>query len=121
MVHPLNAQEKGHAERVNVKQSAEDYADLQPAVDYPLHDPEECHGETGELFGWAQLESQDAVAGVIVGKPPEPAAGGTQHTVVSGLRAHITGGMTGSWFPYARYCCLQTHYFSSHLPDSALI
>ena len=37
MLHPLHDHEEGHAERVNVEQSAEDYGDLQVAVVHPEH------------------------------------------------------------------------------------
>ena len=97
VVHPLHDHVEDHAEKVNSEQHAEDYT-LQAAVDYPIHDPEECLQETC----CPQLEPQDALAGVIVGKPPE------------------AGGMTGSLFHYARYHFLQTHYFSSHLTESLL-
>ena len=91
---------------MNVEQSVQDYGKHQAGVVHPLHDLEECHQETGELVGWPQLEPQDAVAGVIVGKPLEAVTGGEHHTVAT-------------LFHYS-YHSLQTHYFSSHLTESAL-
>ena len=44
-IRTLHDHEEGHAERVNVEQSAEDYGDLQAAVLHPLHDYEEGHAE----------------------------------------------------------------------------